>query len=85
VVEGIEQVWADLHNTGVAEGYAVEYSNTGADPAAHEDDWITLVGNQAAVLEAGFATAYGSRNPREDIATYVQTLQFRGAVVVWSP
>ncbi|MEO8181976.1 MAG: hypothetical protein ABI895_24340 [Deltaproteobacteria bacterium] len=76
LTEGIEKVWSDLHNTGVAEGYAAAYSNTDEDPVAHENDWIALVGDQTAVLEGGFASAYGSRNAREDFATYVQTLQF---------
>jgi hypothetical protein len=75
LTEGIAQVWSDLHETGVAEGYAAEYSNTAADPESHRNDWRALAEDQKAVLEGGFASAYGSRNADEDIATYVQTLQ----------
>jgi hypothetical protein len=68
LVGGIYTAWAALHDAGVKAGYATDY-------LPGPDAWRELRGQQARILDGGFAAAYGSSSPREDLATYVATLQ----------
>lgn len=62
----LSEVWAQAHASAVAQSLAQDYSGAG---------WQTAFADRQAVLAAGFATSYGSGNPKEDIAEYVAQVQ----------
>ena len=64
--QGLTQLWAQLHDTGVGEGLAAPYMND-------IDAWTP---DQAEA--GGFSSPYGATQPREDIAEYVATVLYPG-------
>jgi hypothetical protein len=66
---GFMQLWSMTHDTAVDEQLSAAYSNS-------EDAWQSLAAADAA--RQGFAMPYGSKDVKEDIATYVEALQVPG-------
>ncbi len=68
LVGGIESVWTALHQTGVEEGIASNWSG---------DAWNSPLPTEQAARAKGFSTAYGASAPIEDFSETVMTAALR--------